>query len=134
MKKLAWLALAIGVFVYLATGFAVIQQDEEGVERRFGAVVPDPLPPGLHWTLPWGLGRLDRVKTGQTRSVSVGAQSLQAAPLTRTPNPETDDFLTGDLNLAPLRPSSSTGSKTPPSSSSRPPPPTVPWFSRPRPL
>ncbi len=100
MKKLAWLALAIGVFVYLATGFAVIQQDEEGVERRFGAVVARPSCPGLHWTLPWGLGRIDRVKTGQTRSVSVGAQSLQAAPLTRTPNPETDDFLTGDLNLA----------------------------------
>ncbi len=100
MKTLAFAALVLGVVVYLSTGLAVIQQDEEGVERRFGAVMPDPLPPGLHWTLPWGLGRLDRVKTGQTRSVSVGAQPLQAAPLTRTPNPETDDFLTGDLNLA----------------------------------
>lgn len=100
MKKFAAFALVLGLFVYLTTGLAVIQQDEEGVERRFGAVQPNPLPPGLHWALPWGLGRIDRVKTGQTRSVSVGAQSLQSAPLTRSPNPETDDFLTGDLNLA----------------------------------
>jgi membrane protease subunit HflK len=100
MRKIVASALVVSVIAYLATGLAVVQQDEEGVERRFGAVQPDPLSPGLHWTLPWGLGRIDRVKTGQTRTVSVGAQSLQSAPLTRSPNPEAEDFLTGDWNLA----------------------------------
>jgi membrane protease subunit HflK len=49
--------------------------------------------------LPWGLDRVDRVKTGQTRTLTVGARDLQSAPLSRAPNPEADDFLTGDLNL-----------------------------------
>ena len=30
--------------------------------------------PGLHWGLPWGIDRVDRVKTGQTRTLAVGAR------------------------------------------------------------
>ena len=59
----------------------------------------EPWEPGLHWGLPWGLDRVDRIKTGQTRTLTVGARDPQAAPLAQAPDPETDDFLTGDLNL-----------------------------------
>src|SRR5262249_48781380 len=90
----------------LATGLTVVQQDELGVVRRFGAVLRDPASgrhvnwePGLHWGLPWGIDQIERIKTGQTRTLTVGARDPQAAPLASAPNPETDDFLTGDLNL-----------------------------------
>lgn len=99
MRQLV-LALVLAILAYLSTGLAVVQQDEVGIVRRLGAALPEPWPPGLHWGLPWGLDRIDRVKTGQTRSLTVGAQDLQAAPLARTPDPASDDFLTGDLNLA----------------------------------
>jgi modulator of FtsH protease HflK len=92
-------ALTLALAGYLATGLAVVQQDEVCVVRRFGAALEEPWQPGLHWGLPWGLDRLDRVQTGQTRTLTVGAQSIQSAPLSRFPNPESDDFLTGDLNL-----------------------------------
>lgn len=98
-RRLAFGALALALAGYLASGLTVVQQDEVGVVRRFGAALRDPWPPGLHWGLPWGLDRVDRVKLGQTRSLTVGARDLQSAPLSRSPDPASDDFLTGDLNL-----------------------------------
>src|SRR4051812_5977521 len=96
-----WIGLIVIVAAlgYLATGLTVVQQDEVAIVRRFGAPLAEPWAPGLHWGLPVGLDRVDRVKTGQARTLTVGAQDLQAAPLARTPNPVADDFLTGDLNL-----------------------------------
>jgi membrane protease subunit HflK len=98
MRRLSAAAF-VGLLAYLATGVSVVQQDELGVVRRLGAVVSDPWEPGLHWGLPWGLDRVERIKPGQTRTLTVGARDPQAAPLAQAPNPETDDFLTGDLNL-----------------------------------
>src|ERR1700730_7675826 len=99
MRRALGLALFLGIVAYLATGITVVQQDEVGVVRRFGAVAKEPWTPGLHWGLPWGLGRIDRVQTGQTRTLTVGARALQSAPLARAPDAALDDFLTGDLNL-----------------------------------
>ncbi len=99
MRRWLGLMLVLGIIGYTATGLAVIQQDELGVVRRFGAVRAEPWQPGLHWGLPWGLDRLDRVKIGQTRTLTVGAPAPDAAPLSRTADPSTDDRLTGDLNL-----------------------------------
>ena len=97
-----WIGPAIGaaLLAYLSTGLLVVSQDESGVVRRFGAVLAEPWGPGLHWGMPWGIDRLDRVKTGQTRTLAVGARGSQVAPLARSPDPGGDDFLTGDLNLA----------------------------------
>jgi membrane protease subunit HflK len=96
-----WLvpALGLGLAAYLCTGLTVVQQDEVGIVRRFGSALADPWLPGLHWGFPRGIDRVERVKLGQTRTLTVGAQDLQAAPLARAPRPESDDFLTGDLNL-----------------------------------
>src|SRR5215207_8208968 len=103
MRRPLGLAIALGLFAYLATGLAVIQQDEVGVVRRFGAVLAEPWGPGLHWGLPWGLDRVDRLKPGQTRTLTVGARGEQGAPLSQAPDPSSADFLTGDLNLVSAR-------------------------------
>jgi modulator of FtsH protease HflK len=95
-----------GIFValslllaYLASGFSIVQPDEIAVVRRLGAVLAEPWEPGLHWGLPWGLDRVDRLKVNQTRTLAVGAASSAESPLSRAPDPAVDDFLTGDLNL-----------------------------------
>ena len=83
----------------MATGLAVLQPDEVGVVRRLGAVVREPWEPGLHWGLPWGVDRLDRLKVNQARTITVGASGAREAPLARSPDAASDDLLTGDLNL-----------------------------------
>jgi membrane protease subunit HflK len=98
-RRVGWTLVAVGLTGYLTSGLTVIQQDEVGVVRRFGAVLPEPWSPGLHWGLPRGLDRVDRVARERARTVTVGAQGPDAAPLSRSPDPVADDFLTGDLNL-----------------------------------
>lgn len=94
-----WGAVVLAGVGWAATCVTVVQQDEVGVVRRFGAPLSEAYAPGLHLGLPWPLDRVDRVKPGQARTLTVGAAGLEAAPLTRAPNPATDDLLTGDLNL-----------------------------------
>jgi modulator of FtsH protease HflK len=92
----------IGVLLlggYLSSGLTILQPDEVGVVRRMGAVLPDPWEPGLHWGLPWGFDRIDRLKVNQTRTIAVGASGSSEAPISRAPDPASDDFLTGDLNV-----------------------------------
>lgn len=91
--------ISAGVVAFGLTGLRVVQQDEVGVVRRFGAVTAEPYEPGLHLGLPWGLERVDRIKVDQARTLTIGGRDAQAPPLSTAPNPSTDDFLTGDLNL-----------------------------------
>jgi len=98
-KRLAIFGLAGVLSAYLLSGLTIVQPDEVGVVRRFGAVLHDPWEPGLHWGLPWGIDRVDRIKPNQARTLNVGAASRQDAPLLHAPDPMADDFLTGDLNL-----------------------------------
>ena len=99
-RRAMWVSgFVLAVGGYLATGITVLQPDEVGIVRRFGAVRPEPWDPGLHWGLPWGMDRVDRIKLNQTRTIAVGAASQTAAPLSRAPDSGSDDFLTGDLNL-----------------------------------
>jgi modulator of FtsH protease HflK len=99
-RRDVWIgALVLPVTCYLATGVTILQPDEIGIVRRFGAVYREPWEPGLHWGLPWGIDRVDRLKLNQTRTLAVGATSFSEAPLLRAPGPVSDDFLTGDLNL-----------------------------------
>lgn len=91
---------AVGIAIlYMATGLAVIQQDEVGVVRRFGRPLEEPWRPGLHVGLPWGLDRLDRLKTEQTRTLTVGSPGTADAPLAGATATGQDDRLTADLNL-----------------------------------
>ena len=102
MSPRRWRVTAAGAaaLAYLATGVTIVSQDEVGVVRRFGAARAGVLPPGLHWSLPLGIDKVDRVARDRARTVAVGARGVQLAPLSRSPDPASDDFLTGDLNLA----------------------------------
>jgi membrane protease subunit HflK len=100
IRRGVWiLAFVVGIAGYLASGVTVLQPDEVGIVRRFGAVMPEPWEPGLHWGLPWGFDRVDRLKLNQIRTLTVGAPGQNAAPFSRAPDPASDDFLSGDLNL-----------------------------------
>ena len=98
----------LAVTFYLATGVTAVQPDEVGIVRRFGAVQREPWEPGLHWGLPWGMDRVDRIKLNQTRTLAVGAAAATAAPLRALPILALTTFSPATSTLSPQRHSSST--------------------------
>ncbi len=84
---------AIGVAV--AAGWTVVRPGELAVVRRFGAPLAKPWAPGLHVAAPFGIDRVDLVRTGAPRSLTIGAVGI-AGP---DENPDAGEYLTGDHNL-----------------------------------
>ncbi|NIO04041.1 MAG: FtsH protease activity modulator HflK [Proteobacteria bacterium] len=67
------ITLAVIVFIaYLSTGFYTIQWNERGIVRRFGQKVKEKVPPGIHFSLPWPIDSVDRVKVADVRKLDTG--------------------------------------------------------------
>ncbi len=91
---LAAAALALCVGVWLSSGFYTVRADERGVVRRFGAVIGQ-AGPGVHYRLPWPIGRVDIVKTTSVMKAGAGfaLSQMEAETVTGV------EFLTGDTNI-----------------------------------
>lgn len=94
-RIVAGLALVLVLVGIVASGFVSVAPGEVAVVRRLGRVVGPPWGPGLHWRLPLGIDRVDRIATDAVRRITVG----QAAPASADREPSAGEFLTGDLNL-----------------------------------
>lgn len=101
-----WSALAVGglLVAYAATGLQFVQPDERGVARIFGRLTPGEAGPGLHYVPPWPIGRMDRPKTTQVRSVTVGLEpearrQIAAGDTGAISASPRSDVLTGDTNI-----------------------------------
>jgi membrane protease subunit HflK len=87
--------LALVVLVtYLGTGFYVVNADEHGVVRRFGAIAAR-VGPGMHYRLPWPVDRVDVLKTTSVMKVGVGF----ALPENDSQSMTGVEVLTGDTNI-----------------------------------
>jgi membrane protease subunit HflK len=93
---LRWVGLAALALLgaYLASGFYLVDTDEEAVVRRFGALVGQ-VGPGMHYRLPWPVDRVDVLKTTSVMNTGVGfalrADGQDAA--------DGMELLTGDTNI-----------------------------------
>jgi modulator of FtsH protease HflK len=88
------IGLVILLGAYLASGFYVVAADERAVVRRFGAVRAQ-IGPGMHYSLPWPVGRVDVVKTTSVMKVGVGF----ALPAAGSEAPTGMELLSGDTNI-----------------------------------
>jgi len=90
----AWLCTLFGLAVlgWAATGITLVAPFERGVVRRFGKML-EPLPPGPHWLLPWGIDRVDKVAVDRVRTLSIGTGNEEDASTPR------GQLVTGDHNL-----------------------------------
>ncbi len=90
-------AMAIGLALAIAigSGFVSIEPGEVGVVRRLGRVLEPVWAPGLHWRIPLGVDRLDRVRPAAVRSLVIGG----SPGLSSTRQPGSGEVMTGDLNL-----------------------------------
>jgi modulator of FtsH protease HflK len=96
-KALAIFLIAAGLALALtaATGWCLVAPGEIVVVRRFGRPIDPPWGPGLHWRLPLGMDRLDRVRSDVVRQVTIGL----AGPAGSDREPSAGEVMTGDLNL-----------------------------------
>ncbi|MBF0433734.1 MAG: FtsH protease activity modulator HflK [Fibrobacteria bacterium] len=102
MNKIAF-TLVVGAFaVYLASGFFIIAPDEQGVVRVFGRAIL-PYQPGIHYTPPWPVSRLDRVKVSGVKRVYVGQIVEALGDEMRLQHAEEQEYITGDINILNLK-------------------------------
>lgn len=93
-RRLGLVAVVIAAALILMVSVEVVQPGEVVVVRRLGAVERAPLGPGIHLTWPLGLSRRDRVRTGEVRRLTLGAEAAGAVAA-----PGMIEALTRDLNV-----------------------------------
>lgn len=84
---LSGLALA-AVALWLATGFYAVENGSVALVRRFGAVLDEEIPPGLHYRFPNGIDREDVFPSGEVRRIEVAGDIGEKL-----------DVITGDENI-----------------------------------
>ncbi|MFB3827376.1 MAG: FtsH protease activity modulator HflK [Bryobacteraceae bacterium] len=94
--------IATGIVVlWLLTGVYLVAPDQQAVETRFGRVVDRRVMPGIHFSMPWPIDRVTRLKVRQLQRLVVGGD-LPDGVLGRS-QPAQSQFLTGDQNLIHMR-------------------------------
>ena len=71
-RLLSMLGMA-AVVVYFLTGIYAVQPEELGVVVRFGRVVSDGVPPGIHYHLPAPFEKVYKPKTAEIKQVFIGS-------------------------------------------------------------
>ncbi len=83
------------------TGFWIVRQNEQGVVLQFGRAVRT-YPAGMHFTLPYPVETLQRVRTTEMRTLPVGLKlrdQIRGIP----PTPNERQWLTSDTNIVELK-------------------------------
>lgn len=91
-----WIGLIAAILLgaYFASGFYVVNADEHGVVRRFGAIAAR-VGPGMHYRLPWPVDRVDVLKTTSVMKIGVGFVLRDG----ESAAPAGIELLTGDTNI-----------------------------------
>jgi modulator of FtsH protease HflK len=93
-RLLSGICVLLLVAGYLLTGVYVVNTDEHGVVRRFGAVAGR-VGPGMHYSLPWPIDTVDVLKTTSVMKIGVGF----ALPNSEGESAAGMELLTGDTNI-----------------------------------
>lgn len=94
--------IALGVAaLWILSGVYLVAPDQQAVVTRFGRVVQPRVLPGLHYSLPWPVESVWKLKVQQLQRLVVGGD-LPDGVLGRT-QPLISQFLTGDQNIINMR-------------------------------
>ena len=89
------------VAVWILSGVYLVKPDQQAVETMFGKVVAPRVMPGLHYSLPWPIESVTKLKVMQLQRLVVGGD-LPDSVLGRT-QPLASQFITGDQNIINMR-------------------------------
>lgn len=95
-KNFAVIVGALALGFYLLTGIYAIEPEEMGVVVRFGRVVADGVPPGIHYHMPAPFEKVYKPKTAEIKKIFVGTGTER-----RRQNMPTGglEMVTGDTNV-----------------------------------
>jgi membrane protease subunit HflK len=60
------------IALWILSGIYVIEANQVGLVRRFGALQHGLVQPGIHYRLPWPIDKIDRVNTLEVKGMDVG--------------------------------------------------------------
>ena len=87
------IAAVIGVLLWLASGFYIVDEGKRGIVQRFGQYV-ETTDAGPRWHFPWPMEAATIVNLNQVRSVEIGGKGSG-----RTRDAKQSQMLTEDLNI-----------------------------------
>jgi membrane protease subunit HflK len=94
--------IAIGLFVlWVLSGLYLVNPDQQAVETMFGKVVAPRVLPGLHFSWPWPIESVTKLKVQQLQRLVVGGD-LPDSVLGRS-QPLASQFISGDQNIINMR-------------------------------
>ncbi len=71
-KALPYAALCAVLLLWCVTGVVLVNSNQEGAHYRFGRLQEETLSPGLHFTLPWPLDKVEVYDTKTVNKMTVG--------------------------------------------------------------
>lgn len=71
-RSLPYAALLAVLLLWSATGISLVGSHQEGAHYRFGRLQEETLSPGLHFTLPWPLDRVEVYDTKTVNTMTIG--------------------------------------------------------------
>jgi membrane protease subunit HflK len=98
--KRRWIIVML--FAYLLSGVYFVAPDQQAVVVRFGQVVAKGLTPGVHYSLPWPIESVYKLKVLETKRLTIGVEMPDQA-LGRVAAENPTEYLTGDQNLINVR-------------------------------
>ena len=97
-----WQKWALGLLgLWLLSGVFLVAPEQQAVVTRWGAVSSPRVLPGLHYSLPWPIEKVYKLKVHQLRRTVIGGD-VADIPLGRL-QPTASEFLSGDQNLLNVR-------------------------------
>jgi len=96
---LVGLLLVLGLLVWVASGFYIVDTGQRGVVLRFGKYV-ETTEPGPRWHLPWPIESREMVNIEQVRTVEIGYRNSVKNKILRESLMLTDDENIIDLQFA----------------------------------
>ena len=96
--RVVWGLCGLVLFGYLSTGVYSVAPGEAAVVRRFGSVIEPRVDPGIHYRMPWPVGRVDIVNVSQVRRETVGILEPEEDHVHPEP-PSKLRALSGDTNV-----------------------------------
>jgi membrane protease subunit HflK len=92
------LLIAVAALAWLLLGVYFVRADQQAVVLRLGRVAGAPVGPGVHWTWPWPVGEVVKIRARETRRLTIGFEAPDQV-LGREAMPVQAEFLTGDRNI-----------------------------------